>query len=160
MQGPFLAIFAIPMELGERNANIKFLLKKNSLCGSILQSLFQILKNQLKRISALIAYVWGAAPCSALPTAESSCRMVQEKHTVVESRGRMVQEKEPGLCGVSTVVESSCRLVQRKGGACGVGTIVESSCRMVQEKEPGLCGVSTVVESGCRLVQELSLIHI
>ena len=30
-QGPFLAIFAT--ELGERNANINFLLKKNSLCG-------------------------------------------------------------------------------------------------------------------------------
>ena len=29
------------MELGERNPNIKFLLKKNSLCGSILQSLLQ-----------------------------------------------------------------------------------------------------------------------
>ena len=47
------------MELGERNANIKCLLKKNSLCGSILQSLFQIFKNWLKRISALTAYVWG-----------------------------------------------------------------------------------------------------
>ena len=30
-QGTFLTIFA--MELGERNANIQFLLKKNSLCG-------------------------------------------------------------------------------------------------------------------------------
>ena len=37
------AIFA--MELGERNANIKKLLKENSLRGSILQSLFQIFKN-------------------------------------------------------------------------------------------------------------------
>ena len=42
----FLAIFA--MELGERNANIKFLLKKNSLCGSSLQSLFQIFEKWLK----------------------------------------------------------------------------------------------------------------
>ena len=48
----------------------KKLLKKNSLCGSILQSLFQIFKNWLKRISALTAHVWGAAPCSALPTAD------------------------------------------------------------------------------------------
>ena len=70
MQGPFLAIFA--MELGERNANIKIVRRKNSLCGSILQSLFQIFKNCLKRISALTAYVWGAAPCSALPTADES----------------------------------------------------------------------------------------
>ena len=31
LQGPFLAIFAT--ELGERNANIILLLKKNSLCG-------------------------------------------------------------------------------------------------------------------------------
>ena len=38
LQGPFLAIFA--MELGERNANIKFVLKKNSMCSFILQSLF------------------------------------------------------------------------------------------------------------------------
>ena len=69
LQGPFLAIFA--MQLGERNAKIKNkLLKKNSLCGSILQSLFQIFKNWLKRISALTAYVWGAAHCSALPTAD------------------------------------------------------------------------------------------
>ena len=36
----FFAIFAL--ELRERNANIKILLKKNSLCGSILQSLLQI----------------------------------------------------------------------------------------------------------------------
>ena len=46
--------------------------KKNSLCGSILQSLFQIFKNWLKCISALTAYVWGAAPCSALPTADEN----------------------------------------------------------------------------------------
>ena len=38
LQGPFLAIFA--MELGERNANIKILLRKDSLCGFILQSRF------------------------------------------------------------------------------------------------------------------------
>ena len=50
----------------------KKILKKNSLCGSILQSLFQIFKNWLKRISALTAYVWGAAPCSALPTADQN----------------------------------------------------------------------------------------
>ena len=63
----------MPMELGERNANIKFLLKKNSLCGSILQSLFEIFKNWLKRISqALTAYVRGAAPCSTLPTADEN----------------------------------------------------------------------------------------
>ena len=61
-------IFA--MELGERNANIKKLLKKNSLCSSILQSLFQIFKNWLKHISAMTAYVWGGAPCSTLPTAD------------------------------------------------------------------------------------------
>ena len=54
------------MELGEHKANIKKLLKKNSLCGSILQSLFQIFKNWLKRISALTAYVWGAAPCTVV----------------------------------------------------------------------------------------------
>ena len=58
VQGPFLPA----TELGERNANIKFLLKKNSLCGSILQSQFQIFTNWLKRISALTAYVSGAAP--------------------------------------------------------------------------------------------------
>ena len=46
--------------------------KKNSLCCSILQSLFQIFKNWLKCISALTAYVWGAAPCSALPTADEN----------------------------------------------------------------------------------------
>ena len=63
LQGPFLAIFA--MELGERSANIykkKMLRRKNSLCGSILPSLFQIFKNWLKRVSALTAYVWGASP--------------------------------------------------------------------------------------------------
>ena len=70
LQGPFLAIFA--MELGERNANIKIVRRKNSLCGSILQSLFQIFKNCLKRISALTANVWGATPCSALPTADEN----------------------------------------------------------------------------------------
>ena len=37
-----------------------------------LQSLFQIFKNWLKRVSALTAYVWGAAPCSALPTADEN----------------------------------------------------------------------------------------
>ena len=52
------------MELGERNANIKCLLKKNSLCGSILQSLFQIFKNWLKRISALTAYVTAEDACT------------------------------------------------------------------------------------------------
>ena len=57
LHGPFLAIFA--MKLGERNANIKILLKKNSLCGSILQSLFQIFENWLKLISALTAHVGG-----------------------------------------------------------------------------------------------------
>ena len=51
---------------------LKKLLKKNSLCGSILQFLFQIFKNQLKCISALTAYVWGATPCSALPTADEN----------------------------------------------------------------------------------------
>ena len=65
-----MAILA--MELGEHNAKKFFLLKKNSLCGSILQSLFQIFKNWLKRISALTAYVWGAAPCSSLPTADEN----------------------------------------------------------------------------------------
>ena len=72
LQGPFLATFA--MELGEHNAKkLNFLLKKNSLCGSILQSLFQIDKNWLNRISqALTAYVWGAAPCSSLPTADEN----------------------------------------------------------------------------------------
>ena len=68
MQGPFLAIFA--MELGQRNANIIFLLKNNSLCGFTVP--FQIFKNWLKRISALTAYVCGAAPCSALPTADEN----------------------------------------------------------------------------------------
>ena len=67
LQGAFLAIFAT--ELGDRNANITILLKKNSLCGFTVP-LFQVFKNWLKRISALTAYaVWGAAPCSALPTA-------------------------------------------------------------------------------------------
>ena len=37
-----------------------------------LQSLFQIFKNRLKRVSALTAYVLGAAPCSALPTADEN----------------------------------------------------------------------------------------
>ena len=60
------------MELGERNANIKKLLKKNSLCSSILQSLFQIFKNWLKHISAMTANVWGGAPCSTLPTADEN----------------------------------------------------------------------------------------
>ena len=69
MQGPFLAIFAT--EQGERNANIKILLKKNSLCGFTVP-LFQVFKNWLKHISALTAYVWGAAPCSSLPTADEN----------------------------------------------------------------------------------------
>ena len=39
----------------------------------VLQSLFQIFKmNWLKCISALTAYVWGAAPCSTLPTADEN----------------------------------------------------------------------------------------
>ena len=46
--------------------------RKNSLCGSILPSLFQIFKNWLKRISALTAYVLGTAPCSALSTADEN----------------------------------------------------------------------------------------
>ena len=50
----------------------KKLRRKNSLCGSILQSLFQVFKNWLKRVSALTAYVWGPAPCSALPTADEN----------------------------------------------------------------------------------------
>ena len=62
---------------GARRAQCKYgkekkNLKKNSLCGAILQSLFQIFKNWLKRISALTAYVWGAAPCSTLPTADEN----------------------------------------------------------------------------------------
>ena len=72
LQGPFLAIFAT--ELGERNANIKKLLKKNSLCGFTVP-LFQVFKNWLKCVSALTAYVtyvWGAAPWSALPTADEN----------------------------------------------------------------------------------------
>ena len=39
-----------------------------------LQSLFQIFKNWLKRISALTACVWGAAPC-ALPTADENAAL-------------------------------------------------------------------------------------
>ena len=70
MQGPFFGHFC--NELGEHNANIKHLLKKNSLCGFILQSLFQIFKYWLKRISALTAYVWRAALCSSLPTADEN----------------------------------------------------------------------------------------
>ena len=58
------------MELGQRNANIIFLLKNKSLCGFTVP--FQIFKNWLKRISALTAYVCGAAPCSALPTADEN----------------------------------------------------------------------------------------
>ena len=76
LQGPFLAIFAT--ELGERNANIKNLLKKNSLCGFTVP-LFQVFKNWLKCVSALTAYVtyvWGAAPCSALPTADENADRV------------------------------------------------------------------------------------
>ena len=38
----------------------------------VLQSLFQIFKNWLKRISALTAYVRGAPLCSALPTADEN----------------------------------------------------------------------------------------
>ena len=38
----------------------------------VLQSLFQIFKNWLKRISVLTAYVWGAAPCCALPSADEN----------------------------------------------------------------------------------------
>ena len=38
----------------------------------VLQSLFRIFKNWLKHISALTAYVWGAAPCSSLPTADEN----------------------------------------------------------------------------------------
>ena len=56
----YIAGTIFTMELGECNANIKCLHKKNSLCGSILQSLFQIFKNWLKCISALTAYVWRA----------------------------------------------------------------------------------------------------
>ena len=65
-------------ELGERNANIKNLLKKNSLCGFTVP-LFQVFKNCLKCVSALTAYVtyvWGAAPCSALPTADENADRV------------------------------------------------------------------------------------
>ena len=36
----------------------------------VLQTLFQVFKNWLKGISAQTAYVWGAAPCSTLPTAD------------------------------------------------------------------------------------------
>ena len=55
----------------------------------------------------------------------------------------MVQEKEPGLCGVSTVVEYGCRMVQVEApGLWEIGTVVESSCRLVQEKElVSLCSV-------------------
>ena len=38
----------------------------------VLQSLFQVFKNWLKHISALTAYVRGAAPCSTLPTADEN----------------------------------------------------------------------------------------
>ena len=38
----------------------------------VLHSLFQVFKNWLKRISALTAYVWGAGPCSTLPTADEN----------------------------------------------------------------------------------------
>ena len=44
---------------GRAQCKYKNLIKKNSLCGSILQSLFQIFKNWLKRISAVTAYVCG-----------------------------------------------------------------------------------------------------
>ena len=68
LQGPFLAIFA--MELGERIANIKFLLKKNSLFGFTVPISNIKKKKCIKRMSALTVYVWVAAPCSALPTAD------------------------------------------------------------------------------------------
>ena len=71
--------------LGERNANIKILLKKNSLCGFTVP-LFQVFKNWLKCISALTAYVWGAAPCSysTLPTADENA-MTESTVTTVSS---------------------------------------------------------------------------
>ena len=59
------------MELIERNANIYINYFKRIVCV-VLQSLFQIFKNWLKRISALTAHVCGAAPCSALPTADEN----------------------------------------------------------------------------------------
>ena len=73
-------------ELGERNANYtKNLLKKNSLCGFTVP-LFQVFKNWLKRISALTAYVWGAAPCSTLPTADENA-VTKSTVTAVSSSG-------------------------------------------------------------------------
>ena len=33
--------------------------------------------------------------------------------------GRYSSEKEPGLCGVGTVVESGCRVVQERAGMVG-----------------------------------------
>ena len=67
LQGPFLAIFAT--ELGERNANKTCTWKGWSVLFVILQALF---KNWLKHNFVLSAYVWVAAPCSILPTADEN----------------------------------------------------------------------------------------
>ena len=52
----------------------------------VLQSLFQILKNWLKRFSALTAYVWGAASCSTLSTADKNAVTESAVTTVSSSR--------------------------------------------------------------------------
>ena len=51
----------------------------------VLQSLFQIFKNWLKCISALTTYVLGAAPCTALPTADETA-MTESAVTTASSR--------------------------------------------------------------------------
>ena len=53
----------------------------------VLQSQFQIFKNGLKRLSAQTAYVWGAAPCSTLPTADENAvtESAADENAVTES---------------------------------------------------------------------------
>ena len=51
----------------------------------VLQSLFQVFKNWLKRISALTTYVWGAASCSTLPTADENAVTESTVTTVTSS---------------------------------------------------------------------------
>ena len=81
-------------------------------------------------------------------------------------------QRKPGLCGVGTVVESGCRVVQERAGPVGSWYILwnpiagwywrKSWASLELEQlwnpvagwyiDPGLWAVRTVVESGCRMV--------
>ena len=84
------------MQLGEHNA-IKTCTSKGMVC---IVCHFTLFKNWLKHIFVLTAYVWEAAPCSSLPTADENAVTESAVTTVSSSLGKQSAKGTKRVLGV------------------------------------------------------------